>query len=96
MTLLIAYILNIIDYLFTAAWVKLYGIEIEGNPLGRWMFENNLAGIVKFFIVGIVFLVLGSLIKRYPSLKWTGFIPLVVYVLIDIYHICLWTYISLL
>ena len=86
MTLLIAYLLNIIDYLFTSYWVNLYGISIEGNPLGRWLFENNLAGIVKIFIVGGVFLLLGYLFKRYPNTKWVAYIPLVVYGLIDIYH----------
>ncbi len=94
MTLLIAYILNIIDYLFTAAWVNLYGLDIEGNPIGRWMFENNLAGVVKIFIVDGAFLLLGCLFKRHPSLKWTGFIPLIVYGLIVFYHVCLWAYIS--
>ena len=61
MTLFIAYLLNIIDYLFTSHWVNLYGIAIEGNPLGRWMFENNVAGVFKFFIVGALFAILGWL-----------------------------------
>lgn len=87
MTLFIAYLLNIIDYLFTSHWVNLYGINIEGNPLGRWMFENDLVGIVKIFIVGGLFLLLGCLIKRYPKYKWIGLIPLVVYGLIVICHL---------
>jgi hypothetical protein len=42
---IISYLLNIIDYLFTAYWVHKFGIEIEieANPIGRWMFENNLS-----------------------------------------------------
>ena len=86
MTLLIAYLLNILDYLFTRHWVNLYGIFIEGNPLGRWLFENNLVGIVKIFIVGGVLLLIGHLLKRCPNIKWIAYIPLVVYGIIDIYH----------
>lgn len=87
MTLLLAYTLNIIDYLFTSHWVNLYGLSAEGNPFGRWLFENNVAGIVKIFIVGGVFLLLGYLFKRYPKYKWVAYIPLVVYGVIAIYHI---------
>lgn len=92
--LILAYALNIIDYLFTRHWVKLYGLDIEGNPIGRWMFENDSAGVVKIFVVGVAFLVLGCLIGRHPSLRWTGFIPLAVYSAIVVYHICLWVYIT--
>lgn len=84
--LIIAYLLNIIDYLFTRHWVSLYGISIEGNPLGRWMYENDLVGIVKIFIVGGLMALLGVCIRLQPKAKWVAYIPLVVYGLIDIYH----------
>ena len=89
MTLFIAYLLNIIDYLFTSYWVNLYGISIEGNPLGRWLFENDLAGIVKIFIVGGAFLLLGVFFKKYPKYKPVAVIPLVVYGFVVMYHIYL-------
>jgi hypothetical protein len=94
MTLIIAYLLNIIDYIFTSYWVSLYGISIEGNPLGRWMLENDLVGVFKVSIMGGLFILLGCLFKRYPRYKWIGFIPLVVYGLIVIYHITILIYIS--
>ena len=87
MTLFIAYLLNIIDYLFTSHWVNLYGIDIEGNPFGRWMLENNAAFGFKFFVVGAFFAVLGVCISKHPQAKWVAYIPLVVYGLIDLYHI---------
>lgn len=83
----IAYLLNIIDYLFTAYWVHKFGIEIEANPIGRWMFENNIAWVVKIFIVGGAFAVIGYFIKKVPKYAWVPYIPLVVYALIVIYHI---------
>lgn len=89
MTLIIAYLLNIIDYLFTAHWVNLYGISIEGNPIGRWLFENNLAGVFKIFIVGGLMAVMGVCIRKCPKAAWTAFIPLVVYGFVVMYHIYL-------
>lgn len=83
----IAYLLNIIDYLFTAYWVHKFGIEIEANPIGRWMFENNVAWVYKIFIVGGLFALLGYFIKRAPKAAWVAYIPLVVYGLIVVYHI---------
>jgi hypothetical protein len=87
MTLLIAYALNIIDYLFTSHWVNLYGLSAEGNPIGRWMFENGFAGVFKIFIVGGLMAILGICIRKKPRLAWTAFIPLVVYAVIVIYHL---------
>lgn len=87
MTLLIAYILNIIDYLFTAHWVNKFGIDIEINPIGRWMFNHNVAWVFKILIVGGLFAVLGYFINRFPKYAWTAFIPLVVYGGLTLYHI---------
>ena len=92
MCLIIAYLLNIIDYLFTSHWVNLYGISIEGNPLGRWMYENDLVGIVKIFIVGGLLAVMGICIRLKPKLAWTAYIPLVVYGLIVCYHLAIFFY----
>lgn len=85
--LTISYLLNIIDYLFTLHWVNLYGISIEGNPLGRWMFENNVAWAFKIFAAGGLFAALGYFIKRTPKAIIAAYIPLGVYAAIVIYHI---------
>lgn len=90
MVLLIAYLLNVVDYLFTAHWVRLYGLDVEANPIGRWMFENHVAGAVKILAVGVLFAVFGCFIKRHPDAAWIAFIPLAVYALIVGYHIVLW------
>lgn len=85
--LITAYALNIIDYIFTAYWVHKFGIEIEANPIGRWMFENNVAWVYKIFIVGGLFALIGYFIHREPKAAWTAFIPLVAYAAIVVYHI---------
>lgn len=85
--LIIAYALNVIDYLFTAHWVRLYGIEIEGNPLAVWMFNHNIAWAVKFLGVGGLLALLGYLIHRQPKAATVAYILLAVYALIVVYHI---------
>lgn len=87
--LIIAYALNVIDYLFTAHWVRLYGIEIEGNPLAVWMFNHNIAWAVKFLAVGGLLALLGYFIHRQPKAATVAYIPLAVYALIVVYHISL-------
>lgn len=83
----IAYLLNIIDYLFTAYWVHKFGIEIEANPIGRWMFENNVAWVYKIFIVGGLLALIGYLIKKCPKAIISAYILLGVYAGLVVYHI---------
>lgn len=85
--LITAYALNIIDYIFTAYWVHKFGIEIEANPIGRWMFENNITWVVKIFIVGGAFAVLGYFIKREQKAVILVKILLIVYGGIVVYHL---------
>ncbi len=85
--LVTAYLLNIVDYLFTSYWVKLYGIEAEANPIGRWLFNNNMAWAVKIFAVGGLLAVMGVCIRKVPKAAWVAYIPLVAYGLLAIYHI---------
>ena len=85
--LLIAYILNIIDYIFTAYWVREFGIEIESNPFGQWLFEHNIAWVFKIFIAGGLFALLGYVIKQYPKAVIAAYILIAIFGLIVIYHI---------
>lgn len=87
--LTVAYLLNIIDLMFTTYWVRLYGVDIEANPIGRWLYANNLAGFVKIFVVGCLFAVLGYFLRRCKCLSWVAFIPLIIYGIIVIYHLIL-------
>lgn len=87
--LLIAYALNVIDYAITAYWVKLYGTEIEANPLMRWAFENNVAWAVKIFAVGALMAVVGVCTYKKPSVAWAAWVLLIVYSAIALYHLAL-------
>lgn len=85
--LFVAYVLNIIDYLFTFYWVNLYGAEGELNPFMRWCFEHDIAWAVKIFAIGGAFCVLGYLVKKYPYTAWSGWVLLVAYAAVTVYHI---------
>lgn len=94
MTLFIAYLLNIIDYLFSAHWVNLYGVSIEGNPWGRWLLQNKAAFGFKFFFVGAFLAVMGACIRINPKLAPLGYIPLAVYGLVVVYHLGIYIYLK--
>ena len=87
--LLIAYGLNIIDYLITLRWVNLYGTEMEANPLMRWCFENNVAWAVKIFGVGALMALVGVCIYFKPKVVWSGRVLLAAYAAVTLYHIIL-------
>ena len=86
MALIIAYVLNVIDYLFTAYWVNIYGSEIEANPLMRWAFEHNIGWLVKIFAVSVPFAVIGYFIHKCPRTAWAAYVLLTVYAMIVLYH----------
>jgi hypothetical protein len=88
-SLVIAYALNLLDYLLTAYWVNLYGTEVEANPFMRWAFENHCAWAVKIFAVGGLFGLVGYLTHRYHKCRWAGILLCGVYAILAGYHMIL-------
>ena len=84
--LIVIYVLNIIDLIATMLLVKRFGIQIEGNPIGKWLIETNLVWFVKIFIVGVALLGLYKL-QEIKIAQTASTIWLVTYALIFIYHI---------
>ena len=84
--LIITYILNLFDLIMTKVWVKYYGINIEGNPIGIWILENNIDITIKVVLIGIIMLILYICIKYNPQYEWTSWLILIVYSLLAIYH----------
>ena len=90
--LIITYLLNLFDLAMTSLWVHLYGISIEANPIGQWMFNHNVAWMVKIFAVGGLLAVMGVCIRKHPKAAWVAYIPLVAYGLLAIYHLVIFYY----
>ena len=87
MILFITYLLNLFDLIMTTLWVRLYGIEAEANPVGRWMFNHNIAWAVKIFAVGGLLALMGICIRKRPKYAPVAYIPLVVYGVLAGYHL---------
>lgn len=89
MILLLSYLMNLADYFFTEYWVNQYGVAVESNPIGRWMFATGLAGFIKIFLIGGLFILLGYLGKRQPRTKIANYLIFCVYGAVVAYHITL-------
>ena len=83
--LIVIYVLNIIDLIATMLLVKHFGLEIEGNPIGKWLIETNLVWFVKIVIVGAALLGLYRL-QEIKIAHTASTVILVVYSILVIYH----------
>ena len=83
--LIVIYILNIIDLIATMLLVKRFGLEIEGNPIGKWLIETNLVWFVKVVGVGVALLGLWKL-QGIKIAHTASTVILVVYSILVIYH----------
>lgn len=84
--LIVIYVLNIIDLIATMLLVKRFGLEIEGNPVGKWLIETNLVWFVKIVIVGVALLLLFKF--KNSKLAIVGsWITLITFSLLAVYHI---------
>ena len=87
MTLILTYLLNLFDLAMTNLWVSRYGLSVEANPIGRWLYTSNAVYVVKVFVVGGLLAVMGICIRKCPKAAWMAYIPLVVYVVLAVYHV---------
>lgn len=51
---IIIYLLNVYDYIMTTHFIKLYGVHIEMNPIGKWLYDNQFAFIFKIVIMAFM------------------------------------------
>ena len=87
--LIIAYGLNLFDLAVSTYWVKRFGVEIESNPVGRWLYETGMVWPVKIFLMGALLFALYSGIKTHPEWEWTSWLVLAVYGSLALYHVVL-------
>ena len=84
--LIVIYVLNIIDLIATMLLVKRFGLEIEGNPIGKWLIETNLVWFVKIIVVGAALLLLFKF-KNNKLAIVGSWITLITFSLLAVYHI---------
>lgn len=86
--LIITYIFNLIDLIATMYLVSLFGLSVEGNPIGRWLIRTNLVYPFKIVVMGGLLLTIGLLGKvDFKFANMLSWITLVIYTLVVLYHI---------
>ena len=90
--LLLTYLLNIADYIFTLYWVRKFGLDTELNPIGRLMFGQNVAWLVKIIVVGVLLGAVGWYVHRHPEDAYLAWICAIAYGILVLYHIGLYLY----
>ena len=84
--LILTYIFNIIDLIVTMYLVRLFGLSIEGNPIGRWLIKTNLQYFVKIVIIGALLLGIWKLSNGNNLINICSWILFLAYTLLIIYH----------
>ena len=85
--LIITYIFNLIDLIATMYLVSLFGLSVEGNPIGRWLIQTNLVYPFKIGLVGGLLLAIGLLGKINKKAANTGsWVLLVAFSALVLYH----------
>ena len=80
------YALNVFDLLATALWICWFGLEVEANPLARWMFANNSIYLFKGAVVALGCYALNKFLPSNPKYMWTSWLLLIAYGALAIYH----------
>ena len=85
--LIITYIFNLIDLIATMYLVSLFGLSVEGNPIGRWLIRTNLVYPFKIGLVGGLLLAIGLLGKINKKAANRGsWVLLVAFSALVLYH----------
>lgn len=85
--LIITYIFNLIDLIVTMYLVSLFGLSVEGNPIGRWLIRTNLVYPFKIGVVGGLLLAIGLLSeKNRGTTDVCSWILLIIFFGLTIYH----------
>ena len=85
--LIITYIFNLIDLIATMYLVSLFGLSVEGNPIGRWLIRTKLVYPFKIGVVGGLLLAIGFLSENNRGMTDVcSWILLIIFLGLTIYH----------
>lgn len=88
--LTITYFLNLIDLIATLYLVSLFGLDIEANPIGRWLIKTNLVYFVKIVVVGLILYVVSK--SRIGNI--CSWVLLIAFVLLTVYHLVVFVWLK--
>lgn len=85
--LILTYIFNVIDLIATMYLVSLFGLSVEGNPIGRWLIRTNLVYPFKIVVVGGLLIAIGLLSKiRKKAANIGSWVLLLAFSTLTVYH----------
>lgn len=87
MVAIITCILNALDVIFTVYLVNKYDIEIELNPVGKWLVMSNCGIIIKIFVTSLLVMLLNALKSKYPFARYALMLLLIVFSILTVYHL---------
>ena len=80
------YILNLFDLLATMYLVMLFGVDIEGNIVGKWLIETKLVYFFKIVIVGILLFAIYKFSYKQKIADLCSRILFFVFTILSLYH----------
>lgn len=87
MVAIVTCILNALDALFTVYLVNKYDIDIELNPVGKWLITSKYGLIIKIIVVSLLVILLYTLKTKYPLARYALLFLLIVFSLLTVYHL---------
>lgn len=87
MIAIVTCILNALDALFTVYLVNKYDIDIELNPIGKWLITSKYGLIIKIIVVSLLVMLLYTLKTEYPLARYALLFILIVFSLLTVYHL---------
>lgn len=87
MVAIVTCILNALDALFTVYLVNKYDIDIELNPVGKWLITTKYGIIIKIFLTSLLVILLYELRKKYTLARYALMFILIIFSLLTIYHL---------
>ena len=87
--LVMAYFLNLIDYVQTIYGIQKFGLSIELNPLMRFCFEHDIALQVKLIMPLLILLIIGLItLKVEPRYICTAWCMFILHLLVVLHNHC--------
>ena len=80
-------ILNILDYIFTLSLTKNYGLDIESNPIGKWILGSKIREIIFKILLPTISIIILYINRDIKVALISTYIILIIYLLVIIKHL---------
>ena len=71
--LVITYLLNVVDYFQTTYAVSEFGLDVEANPIARYLLTTDHATLIKLLLPAILLMLLGIIVRVDKRCAWFAY-----------------------